>query len=116
MVARIVAARTRPDSSYVIVGDMNDVPDSQFLEPMIADLELGLVDALANPTETRPAKAKASPESTPVSPAWTYRHRETGPQPPHALRPDLAESGAGRQAGRRMDRPPHAPRRRRQRP
>lgn len=77
-VARIVEARMRPNSSYVIVGDMNDSPDSEFLEPLIAGRGLRLQNALLGATETRPAKKENPPETTPASPVWTYRHREAG--------------------------------------
>jgi endonuclease/exonuclease/phosphatase family metal-dependent hydrolase len=78
-VARIVAARTRPDSSYVVTGDMNDPPDSEWLAPFTASAELRLSDALTAPVETRPAKADSVP---PAGPAWTHRFKESG-QPPH---------------------------------
>ena len=77
-VARIVEAQMRPDSSYVIVGDMNDTPDSQFLEPLITASGLGLQNALLGAAETRPAKRESPPEDTPANPVWTYRHREAG--------------------------------------
>lgn len=77
-VARIVAARTRPDSSYVIVGDMNDSPDSEFLEPLTAAPSLGLQNALRAAVETRPAKPESSPQDAPATPVWTYRHRAQG--------------------------------------
>jgi hypothetical protein len=41
----------------VIVGDFNDTPDSDPLKPLV-DSSLGLVDGLADPTETRPSKAE----------------------------------------------------------
>jgi hypothetical protein len=56
-IARLVEAELRPDSPFVIVGDMNDTPDSEALEPLAQSITLGLVDALADPQETRPAKA-----------------------------------------------------------
>jgi endonuclease/exonuclease/phosphatase family metal-dependent hydrolase len=77
-ISEIVEARTRPDSRYVIVGDFNDAPDSDPLKPLVGS-SLGLVDGLADPTETRPAKADAPP---PVSKAWTHRFKESG-EPAH---------------------------------
>ena len=53
---------------------MNDTPDSGALQPL-AQSALGLVDALADPQETRPAKADTPP---PPSKAWTHRFKESG--------------------------------------
>lgn len=71
----IVLDRTRPDSAYVVLGDMNDPPDSLSLAPMVDSAELGLGNALANPVETRPPKVDHPP---PASPAWTHRFKPTG--------------------------------------
>lgn len=77
-VARIIAAQMRPDSRYIVVGDMNDQPDSEFLEPMVAAPALGLQNALLGAQETRPARRETPPEAAPTSPVWTYRHRAAG--------------------------------------
>jgi len=73
--ARIIEAQTRPNSSYVVAGDMNDPPDSPFLAPLVASQALRLVDGLANPTETRPAPADTPP---PATVAWTHRFKPSG--------------------------------------
>jgi len=73
--ARIVRARTRPNSHYMILGDMNDTPGSSCLEPLVLDPNLKLVNGLAAPRETRPAKADTPP---PASIAWTHRFKEAG--------------------------------------
>ena len=73
-IARIVESELRPDSPFLILGDMNDTPDSEALQPL-AQAALGLVDALANPQETRPAKADTP---APPSNAWTHRFKESG--------------------------------------
>ena len=73
--ARIVAARTRPSSRYVITGDLNDPPESPFLAPLLASPALNLVNALTNPIERPPAKADTPP---PPSTAWTHRFKEAG--------------------------------------
>jgi endonuclease/exonuclease/phosphatase family metal-dependent hydrolase len=73
--ARIIDRQTRKGSAYVVLGDMNDPPDSAFLAPLVENSSLGLVDALTMPQETRPAKADTPP---PVSTAWTHRFKETG--------------------------------------
>ena len=75
MIAEIVAARTRPDSRYVLTGDMNDPPTSEWLEPLTTSPELRLADALADPVETRTAKNDNPP---PASAAWTHRFKESG--------------------------------------
>jgi len=75
MITEIVAARTRPNSRYVITGDMNDPPTSPWLEPLTASSTLQLSDALAAAVETRPAKHDNPP---PPSTAWTHRFKESG--------------------------------------
>jgi len=70
MVAEIVKARTRPDSSFIVLGDMNDPPSSPCLQPFAADPQLRLTNALLNPQETRPAKPPP-----PASTAWTHRYK-----------------------------------------
>jgi endonuclease/exonuclease/phosphatase family metal-dependent hydrolase len=75
VITQIVAARTRPDSRYVIAGDLNDPPSSPWLQPLTGSPKLRLYDALSAPLETRPAK----PDSpAPVSPAWTHRFKQSG--------------------------------------
>jgi endonuclease/exonuclease/phosphatase family metal-dependent hydrolase len=69
-IARVVAARTRPDSRYLIVGDMNDSPAAPTLEPMIAGL--GLVDGLSDVIESNPPPP-ATPENSPTGIRWTHR-------------------------------------------
>ncbi len=73
-IAKIVQARMRPDSRYIVLGDMNDPPDSPWLAPMIHQ-QPELINALQNPVETRPAKADAPP---PATTAWTHRYKPTG--------------------------------------
>jgi endonuclease/exonuclease/phosphatase family metal-dependent hydrolase len=75
MIAEIVKAETRPSSSFIILGDMNDPPESPDLHAFVADTELNLVNALVNPVETRPPKADTPP---PSSPAWTHRFKPSG--------------------------------------
>ncbi|MBI4259489.1 MAG: endonuclease/exonuclease/phosphatase family protein [Actinobacteria bacterium] len=101
--ASIVKAVTRPDSAYVIVGDMNDPPDSEWMAPLVGDAELGLVNGLADPTETRPAKPDAPP---PPSPAWTHRFKESGQPARYELYDHvwLSPSLATKQAGAWIDR------------
>lgn len=78
MVAQIVEARTRPNSSYVVVGDMNDDVAGETLGAFHAS---GWVDGLLNPKETRPAKQERSASDNPKSAAWTHRYKPRN-QPP----------------------------------
>jgi endonuclease/exonuclease/phosphatase family metal-dependent hydrolase len=71
-ILRIVKTHTNRRDRFIILGDMNDTPDSEALAPLV-DSELGLVNGLDNPQETRPAKADTPP---PASPAWTHRFKE----------------------------------------
>jgi endonuclease/exonuclease/phosphatase (EEP) superfamily protein YafD len=73
-IARIVEAELRPDSPFLIVGDMNDTPASEALQPLVQGA-LGLVDALADPQETRLAKDDVPFAQTK---AWTHRFKEWG--------------------------------------
>ncbi len=83
-VSRIIASRTRPDTRYMVTGDMNDPPDSPVLQSMLRIEGNQLVNALANPTETRPPKAEAG-GNDPATPAWTYRRKPSGQPPLHLL-------------------------------
>ena len=74
-ITRIVEARTRPGSRFIVLGVMNDPPDSEALAPMTT--QLGLVNAITAPVEDEPAKAE-KPGEEPQSTAWSYRHKATG--------------------------------------
>lgn len=78
VVASIVAARTRPNSRFVITGDMNDDVGS---ESLAAFRQAGWVDGLAAPTETRPAKREQIATHNPSHNAWTHRFK-VSKQPP----------------------------------
>jgi exonuclease III len=80
-VARVVAARTRPSSRYLILGDMNDAPEAATLEPMVD----GLVDALANVVESRPPPSVKNPEDEPPGVRWTHRFPVSGGPDHYAL-------------------------------
>jgi endonuclease/exonuclease/phosphatase family metal-dependent hydrolase len=79
--ASIIDARTRPDSSFVVLGDMNDNPDSPPVEPLVAS-DLGLFNALTDPAESQPAPHEDPP---PASTAWTERFKPTGQPAQHNL-------------------------------
>lgn len=83
-ISRIVASRERTDGRFLVVGDMNDPVDAATLAAIRTVEGHPLTNALANPAETRPAKAETlgpGPQTT----AWTYRHKETGAPPEHLL-------------------------------
>jgi endonuclease/exonuclease/phosphatase family metal-dependent hydrolase len=80
-VSRLVKARTRPNSRFVVLGDMNDVPESDTLEPMV----VGMVDALANVVESRPAPSTRNPDDVPSSVKWTHRFPVSGASDRYSL-------------------------------
>ena len=84
-IAKIVVARTRPNSSFIVLGDMNDPPDSGPLEPLVTSSELNLTNALSNPVETNPPKVERPPSVTPNFSAWTHRFKESGEPATHEL-------------------------------
>lgn len=80
-IARIVAARTRPDGRFIVLGDLNDTPDAPTLAPLATPSpQLTLKEALDHPQETRQPKADDPPP--PPSGSWTHRFKESG-QPAH---------------------------------
>jgi endonuclease/exonuclease/phosphatase family metal-dependent hydrolase len=66
-ITRIVEARTRPGTRYIVLGDMSDPPDSEALAPMTTASGLGLVNAITTPVEDEPAKDE-KPGEEPQSP------------------------------------------------
>ena len=102
-IAEIVEARTRPDSRYVIVGDMNDTPDSDPLSPLIGS-GLGLADGLVDPQETRLAKAdvrhrqqshgRIVSRNQASRPATSCSIRSRLARPSHSAKPRPSSSGA----------------------
>lgn len=103
MVATIVAARTRPNSSYIVTGDMNDGVTGDSLQ---AFRQAGWLDGLASPNETRPAKRESVASHQPPHKAWTHRFKASG-QPPRFELYDqvwLSPSLARKQVGAWIDR------------
>ena len=102
-IAEIVTEELRPDSRYVIAGDMNDDPDSPFLAPLIKHSRLQLINGLSQATETRPA-----PESTsaPKQRIWTHRFKPSGKPAEYSLFDHiwLSPTLAARQIGAFIDR------------
>ncbi|MBE2224127.1 MAG: endonuclease/exonuclease/phosphatase family protein [Anaerolineae bacterium] len=82
-IAAILSRMERPNSRFVLTGDMNDPPDSEFLAPMLTVDNRPLVNALENPAETRPAKKETQGQGPgPQSKAWTHRFNPPGPEFP----------------------------------
>ncbi|MCD4823454.1 MAG: endonuclease/exonuclease/phosphatase family protein [Phycisphaerae bacterium] len=82
-ISRIISSMERPNSRFVLTGDMNDPPDSQFLSPMLTVDNQLLVNTLENTTETRPPKAETPGQGLgPQTPAWTHRFNPSGPDLP----------------------------------
>lgn len=81
--AAILTARERKGGRFVVVGDMNDPPESDALAPML-EVDGGfLVNGLAAATETRPAKPESPGQGPgPAHPVWTHRFNPAGPEPP----------------------------------
>ncbi|MEN8115375.1 MAG: endonuclease/exonuclease/phosphatase family protein [Bacteroidota bacterium] len=69
-IAKIIKSVTRPNSRYILTGDMNDVVESEFLEPFTKDTELNLTNALSNPEEIGEMNKTKFPPDTHI---WTHR-------------------------------------------
>jgi endonuclease/exonuclease/phosphatase family metal-dependent hydrolase len=100
--AGVIAAVVRADSRYVVLGDMNDSEDSEWLAPLVQSPRLGLVSGLTHAIETRPAPGKDPPPTS----LWTERFKPSGKPPVYtlmdqvwlspALAPALQEAFIGR--------------------
>ncbi len=106
--SRIMSRMERPNSRFVLLGDMNDPPDSPFLAPMLVSDGRPLVDALAQAQETRPAKAETPGQGPgPQGPLWTHRFNPAGPEFPRYELFDqiwLSQSLAGHLTDAHIDR------------
>jgi endonuclease/exonuclease/phosphatase family metal-dependent hydrolase len=71
--ARIIAAQTRPGTRYLVCGDFNDTPESECLQPLLADPQLHLTNALSHAVADRSA-----PKDTPPAPdrPWSDRYKQ----------------------------------------
>jgi len=105
MVARIVTERSDQESRFLILGDMNDPPDSPWLEPFTTSHSLSLVNGLVDPAETRDPKTEITGPGPSIK-AWTYRHKESGRPPDFYLYDHiwLSPALAERQRGAWIDR------------
>lgn len=104
VIAEIIQHRQGSNSRFIVTGDMNDTPLSDALTPMV-NSSLGMVNALTNPTETRPAKNEAG-GANPTTTAWTHRFKASGQPPTHELYDQiwLSPALAPRQQGAFIDR------------
>lgn len=84
MIAAIIGQRERSNTAFVLAGDMNDPPDSEFLAPMLTIDGKPLYNALQNAVETRLPKAETEGPG-PISPVWTYRHNPGDGAPEYKL-------------------------------
>lgn len=79
MISRIVSRMERPNGRFILAGDMNDPPGSEFLAPMRTVNNQPLINSLESPSETRPAKAETPGQGPgPQSKAWTHRFNPPG--------------------------------------
>jgi endonuclease/exonuclease/phosphatase family metal-dependent hydrolase len=82
-ISRIISDAERPNSSFILLGDMNDPPESEYLQPMYEADGRALFNALLAPVETREAKAETAGQGPgPQSAAWTHRYNPPGPPLP----------------------------------
>ena len=71
-IATIIRDQTRPNSKYILTGDMNDAPASECLEGFSADDELNLTNALSVVVEDGEMNHTSFP---PDNNLWTHRYR-----------------------------------------
>ncbi len=83
VIARILSAEERRGAKFMLVGDMNDPPDSPDLAPMLVVDGDALHNGMAAALETRPAKPETSGQGPgPASSMWTHRYNPPGAAPP----------------------------------
>lgn len=106
-VAKIVHAQLRPNSAFIILGDMNDDISSPYLQAFTSSGDLHFTNGLKNPAETRPAPDRADP--APPSPAWTDRFKPSGKPAEYLLFDQiwLSPHLAPKQTGAFIDRRTH---------
>lgn len=107
-VSRIVSARQRAGAKFVILGDMNDPPESPDLAPMLTVDDRPLSNALTGAVETRPPKPETPGQGRgPDTATWTHRFNPSGPTPPRYAQLDqiwLSDSLAPRLQSAHIDR------------
>ncbi|MGE0643946.1 MAG: endonuclease/exonuclease/phosphatase family protein [Nitrospira sp.] len=83
MISTILTKMERPNSRFILAGDMNDPPHSEFLAPMLSVDNQPLINSLEHPAETRPAKAETPGQGPgPQSKSWTHRFNPPGEEFP----------------------------------
>lgn len=83
-IQRIVGARMRSNSRFIITGDMNDAPTTAPLSAMLTIDGNAMFNGLANPSEIGEMKDE-KPGEEPPDKSWTHRFRPTGQPPEHHL-------------------------------
>jgi len=91
-ISKVVGERQRPDGRFIVLGDLNDGPESASLEPMLEVEGRDLVDGLAHVTESRPPRPDPG-GFDPTSPRWTHRFKDSGLPTRHELFDQIWLSG-----------------------
>lgn len=99
----IIASEMSADDRFVVVGDMNDGPESDFLRPLTHSPRVKLINGLAEAVETRPLPHTDSPPSTAI---WTHRFKPSGQPAQYELFDHIwvSTAVAARQTGAHIDR------------
>ena len=80
----LISARERKGAKFVLLGDMNDPPDSEFLTPMLTIDDDPLSNGLANAQESQPLKPEHPANGPgPSTAIWTHRFDPGANQFPH---------------------------------
>lgn len=74
-ISTIVKSRMGNGGKFIILGDMNDTPDSEALEAFAGNTGLEMVNGLKDAKETQPPKPDNPPPATEV---WTHRFKPSG--------------------------------------
>lgn len=81
-ISRIISRMERSDAKFILLGDMNDPPESPFLQAMRSADRRQLVNALTDAVETRPPKRETAGQGPgPAIRNWTHRFNQTGQFP-----------------------------------
>lgn len=81
-ISRILSETENAGTGFVLLGDMNDPPDSEHLAPMVEFRGTSLTNGLANAQESRKPKAERPGQEPKIS-NWTHRYKESGHPPRH---------------------------------
>ncbi len=83
MIGEILSQQERKGAKFVLLGDMNDPPESTDLAPMFEVDGQAMVNVLSAAVETRPAKAETPGQGPgPATTNWTHRFNPPGPEFP----------------------------------